>query len=68
MGQLWSRELGVIGSTNYPEEDFNAITRLVERGLVHGVVDSVFPLEKTAEAQKRMESGDFFGKIVLTVS
>jgi alcohol dehydrogenase len=68
LGQLWSKELGVIGSTNYPEEDFNAISRLVERGLVHGVVDSVFPLDKTAEAQKRMEYGDFFGKIVLTVS
>lgn len=68
LGQLWSKELGVIGSTNYPEEDFNAIARLVERGLIHGVVDSVFPLDKTAEAQKRMESGDFFGKIVLTVS
>ena len=68
LGQLWSKEFSVIGSTNYPEEDFNGINRLVERGLVRAVVDSVFPLEATAEAQKRMESRDFFGKIVLTVS
>ena len=68
LGQLWQRELSVIGSTNCPEEDFGAINRMVERGIIHGVVDSVFPLEKAAEAHKRMESRDFFGKVVLTVT
>ena len=68
LGHLWSRELSVIGSTNYPEEDFEGIDGMVQRGLLRGIVDSVFPLENTGEAQERMKAGDFFGKIVLKVS
>ena len=29
------------------------------------VIDSVFPLEQAAEAQEKMVSNDFFGKILL---
>ncbi len=39
----------------------------LERGLVHPVVDSTFPLDQIAAALARMESGAGFGKIVLTL-
>jgi len=41
------------------------IARLVDAGAIKPVIDSVFPLEKIAEAQARLESGRCRGKVVL---
>ncbi|MCZ6891836.1 MAG: zinc-binding dehydrogenase [Chloroflexi bacterium] len=68
LGQLWMRRLTLIGSVNNPEVDLKIIQGLVEQGAVHPVVDSVMPLEDAAEAHRRLEARDFFGKIVLTVA
>jgi putative PIG3 family NAD(P)H quinone oxidoreductase len=38
---------------------------LVAAGLVKPVIDTTFPLAEAGEAQRLMESGDHFGKIVL---
>ena len=40
---------------------------LVEKGELRPVIDTVFPLGEAAEAHRRMEAGEHFGKIVLTV-
>jgi NADPH:quinone reductase-like Zn-dependent oxidoreductase len=37
-------------------------------GSLHVVVDSVFDLERVADAHRALEAGDHIGKIVLTVS
>jgi NADPH2:quinone reductase len=39
---------------------------LVREGRIKPVMDSTFPLEKAADAHRRMESGEHIGKIVLT--
>ncbi|PZE25749.1 zinc-binding dehydrogenase [Curtobacterium sp. MCBD17_028] len=36
------------------------------RGELHAVVDTVLPLERAAEAHRRMDDGSVFGRIVLT--
>ena len=36
-----------------------------ERGKIHAVLDSVYPLDRAEEAHRRMEAGGVFGKIVL---
>ncbi|MET4048886.1 MULTISPECIES: zinc-binding dehydrogenase [unclassified Rhodococcus (in: high G+C Gram-positive bacteria)] len=36
------------------------------RGDIHAVVDDVLPLERAAEAHRRMDDGGVFGRIVLT--
>ena len=41
---------------------------LLEQGRIKPVIDSVFPLERVAEAHARLASGAHAGKIVLTVS
>jgi NADPH2:quinone reductase len=40
---------------------------LVRQARIKPVMDSTFPLEKAADAHRRMESGEHIGKIVLTV-
>ena len=58
-----------------PLADKRAITRkfrerwlpLLVAGRLRPVVDSVFPLEKAAEAHARMEANLNFGKILLTL-
>lgn len=40
----------------------------VEAGDVAPVIDSVFPLDRAADAHRRMEAGDHVGKIVLEVA
>jgi NADPH2:quinone reductase len=40
---------------------------LVREGRIKPVMDSSFPLEKAADAHRRMESGEHIGKIVLTL-
>jgi NADPH:quinone reductase-like Zn-dependent oxidoreductase len=37
------------------------------RGRLRAVVDRTFPLSEAAQAQRRLEAGEQFGKIVLTI-
>lgn len=67
LGQLWTRDLTIMGTAYRPQEDMATIARMVARGVFRPVVDSVLPLEAVAEAHRRMEASDFFGKIVLAV-
>ena len=41
--------------------------RLVNRGVLHGVVGRVLDLKDAGEAHRLMEERDFFGKIVLDI-
>jgi len=40
----------------------------VEGGRLKPVIDSIFPLDRAAEAHARMEAGEHVGKIVLEVA
>ena len=40
---------------------------LLREGKVKPLMDSTFPLEKAADAHRRMETSEHIGKIVLTV-
>jgi NADPH:quinone reductase-like Zn-dependent oxidoreductase len=58
-------EKEIIGSFVFVEREVEKVFDLVRRGVVRPIVDSVFPLERGADAISRMESRDAFGKIVL---
>jgi len=64
---LFNRELTIYGSFMSSRGELLSVTKLVDSRRVKPVVDSVFPLQKAAEAQKRMEGSEHFGKIVLKV-
>jgi NADPH:quinone reductase-like Zn-dependent oxidoreductase len=47
--------------------DFGEVMEHVFDGTIDPIIDSVFPLERAAEAYGRYERGEQFGKIVLQV-
>jgi NADPH2:quinone reductase len=48
-------------------EKIQALKVLAERGTVRPLIDSVFPLEKVADAHRKVEAGGMKGKIVIAV-
>ena len=44
---------------------FEAMNRAIDLHRLRPVVDSVFPLDRAAEAFRHLESGAHFGKIVI---
>jgi NADPH:quinone reductase-like Zn-dependent oxidoreductase len=48
-------------------ERFEAMNRAIVRHRLKPVIDGTFPLDKTADAFRRMERGAHFGKIVITL-
>ncbi|HEY6151679.1 MAG TPA: zinc-binding dehydrogenase [Gaiellaceae bacterium] len=65
--RLWWKQLTIYGSTMGTKEDFEGAYELVKSGRAHPVVDTVLPLDEARAAHERMEAGEQFGKIVLTI-
>lgn len=65
LGQLWTRELSLLGTRMQPRLDMPTIMKLVNARKLRGVVSQVFPLAEAARAHQVMERSEFFGKIVL---
>ncbi len=62
---LFGRQRAVLGSFMGGKGELMDVLKLIGQRKLKPVIDSVFPLAEAAEAQKKMESRDFFGKIVL---
>jgi zinc-binding alcohol dehydrogenase/oxidoreductase len=65
--RIWWKQLTIYGSTMGTREDFEAAYELVKTGRAKPVVDSTFPLAEARAAHERLEAGEQFGKIVLTI-
>jgi NADPH:quinone reductase-like Zn-dependent oxidoreductase len=65
---LFTRQLTILGSFMGSKAELLSALELLRRGLLKPVIDVVMPLEKCAEAHKRMENRELFGKIVLKVA
>jgi NADPH:quinone reductase-like Zn-dependent oxidoreductase len=64
---VFYRHTSIIGTTMSPMRDFRAVMDLVVAGKLKAVVDRSFDLKDAAEAQRLLESGDYFGKITLRI-
>jgi NADPH:quinone reductase-like Zn-dependent oxidoreductase len=64
---FWS-QLTLMGSTMGNEREFDAIVDALAGGALVPPVDSVFPLAEGRAAFARLESGQQFGKVVVTVA
>jgi NADPH:quinone reductase-like Zn-dependent oxidoreductase len=65
--RIWWKQLTIYGSTMGTRDDFEAAYEVVKSGRARPVVDSVFPLADARAAHERLEAGEQFGKIVLTI-
>lgn len=64
---IFGKHLSIIGSTMSPIQDFVTVMDLVVNGKLKPVLDRSFPLREAAAAQKRLQSGEQFGKITLDI-
>ena len=65
---LFARQLSLLGCYMGRFDELRAAAPLLFDGKVRPIVDEVLPLERAAEAQRKLESKSQFGKIVLTVA
>lgn len=63
---VFFKNLAVLGSTMGSLGDMHRLVRLLEAGKLRAIVDSVLPLDEVAEAHRRLEAREVFGKLVLT--
>ena len=64
---VFYRHISIIGSTMSPLSDFKTAMDLVVAGKLKPVRDQTFDLKDAAAAQRRMEGGEHFGKIMLRI-
>jgi NADPH:quinone reductase-like Zn-dependent oxidoreductase len=65
--RIWWKQLSILGSTMGTREDFAGVYELVASGRARPVIDRLFPLREARAAHERLEAGEQFGKIVLTI-
>ena len=63
---LWVRELDVLGSNSYSQEDVARSVAYAASGDIAPVISHTFPLAELGAAETLMEQRGFFGKIVMT--
>lgn len=62
---IHSRQLDLLGTTAATHAEFREVMQLVLDGRLRPVVDRVLPLSEGREAQRLLETGECFGKLVL---
>jgi NADPH:quinone reductase-like Zn-dependent oxidoreductase len=66
--RLWWKQLTIYGSTMGTKADFEGAYELVKSGRARPVIDTVLPLAEARAAHERLEAGEQFGKIILSVT
>ncbi|HEX4825219.1 MAG TPA: zinc-binding dehydrogenase [Candidatus Polarisedimenticolaceae bacterium] len=64
---IYFKSLSILGSTMGSTHELMRVLDHLGAGRLHAVVDTVLPWEQVAEAHRRLESREVFGKIVLVV-
>ncbi len=65
---IFSKQLTIYGSTLGSREEFRQLLSFLAASQIKPVIDSVFPLRDGATAQRRVEEGKQFGKVVLQIA
>jgi alcohol dehydrogenase len=63
---VWTFELKIIGSNSWLPEDLSTLMNLIQEGKLKPVIDTVLPLDQTAEGVRLLEDREVIGKIIIT--
>jgi NADPH:quinone reductase-like Zn-dependent oxidoreductase len=66
--RLFWNQWTIMGSTMGSDAEFAAIVGELRAGKLQPVVDSVYPIENGRQAFERLDSGQQFGKVVISVN
>ncbi|MGH7831604.1 MAG: zinc-binding dehydrogenase, partial [Candidatus Binatia bacterium] len=66
--RIFWNHLKIFGSTLGSREEFRELLGFMRASGVRPIIDQVFPLNEAASAQRRLEEGKQFGKIVLQIA
>ncbi len=67
IGQIYHKQLRILGSNGGTYQDLAAALALVEAGHIRPVVDTVLPLAQIRKGHRLLEEGSHFGKVVITI-
>ena len=65
--KMFWKQLNILGTTMGTAEDFAHMIHFVSEKQIAPIIDSAIPLSNAADAFARMDSGEQFGKLVLSV-
>jgi D-arabinose 1-dehydrogenase-like Zn-dependent alcohol dehydrogenase len=65
--RIFVRQLEIYGSTTGNFAEFQAMVQVFAQGRLNPVIDSVRPMDDTTKALDRLEAGEQFGKLVITI-
>ena len=65
---IFWKHLDILGSSMGSPRDFTEMLAFVSRCGIHPAIDHEFPLERSADAFRRLEANEQFGKIVIAVN
>ncbi|MCE7073567.1 zinc-binding dehydrogenase [Dyadobacter sp. CY327] len=65
--KVFFKQLNILGTTMGTEAEFQEMIQFVEEKEIIPIIDTVFPLDEAEKALRLMDSGQQFGKIVLTI-
>jgi alcohol dehydrogenase len=63
---VWTFELKILGSNSWAPEDLEQLMELISSGRLKPVIDTVLPLEETAEGVRQLADREVIGKIIIT--
>ena len=66
--RIFWNHLKIFGSTLGSRDEFRQLLGFMRASGVRPIIDQVFPLSEAASAQRRLEDGKQFGKIVLQIA
>lgn len=64
---IFGKHLSILGSTMGTLNDFETVMERVFAGDLQPVIDRIYPLQETPEAERRLEAGEQMGKIVIEI-
>jgi len=64
---LYPRQFSIIGSRMGTGEEFEKVLKFIEDEKLKPIIDKIFPLQRAADAQARMEKSEHIGKMVLEI-